>query len=134
MSETVCIYFIGTPDGDEPIKVGRTTQPSARLRAIQVNYPRRIELLAYYPGPYVAERQFHSRYKEHKAFGEWFHRHPLILGDIAALKAGTFDPSCLPPAPKMIMGPSIDRDWEEYHRQQAMMCCVPMHLIKFKPC
>lgn len=98
------IYFIRPAGQDGPIKVGHSIQVPLRLRGFNKVSPVPLELAAIIPVPDGSSRRFcehfewrfHMRYADHRLHHEWFAAHPLILADIAAINAGTFDTATLP--------------------------------------
>jgi hypothetical protein len=105
---TAYIYFMRPVGCDGPIKVGFSVQPKGRLAAYQAWSPIPLEIIAVLPEPPVepyrkgvahvrwTERRFHERYYPWHMHHEWFAVNELLLADIAAIQAGTFDPSELP--------------------------------------
>jgi len=71
-----CVYFVRVPGF---IKIGWTTDITARIAGMQTGSPHLIELLATRPGSIQDERDMHSRFAHLHFRGEWFHEHPLIL-------------------------------------------------------
>ena len=65
------IYFIQQGD-DGPIKVGYSTSPEERLRALQTASPYSLRLLKVVEGGEALEKQIHTRFAENQLQGEWF--------------------------------------------------------------
>lgn len=65
------IYFLGSDHG---IKVGRTTQPSKRLKLFGVKLPFKTKVLACFPVTdcVAAEAYYYQRYADRRLEGEWF--------------------------------------------------------------
>lgn len=101
-----CIYFVKPIGLVGPIKVGFTIDVRGRLAQCLKWSPYPLEIIATYPVTgesvrarglcSVLERRFHLRYADHFLHHEWFETHPLILADIEAINAGTFDVTTLP--------------------------------------
>jgi hypothetical protein len=69
------VYFMRNRDG--LIKIGRSYNPEARLKAIGANVPG-VELLGTMPNG-NREKEFHRRFAAYRAYGEWFHpAHPIL--------------------------------------------------------
>jgi len=78
-------YFIGGEEG--AIKIGKTLNPQARLRQIQMCSPIKVRILALAPGGGARERAYHVQFGEHWSHGEWHNRHPDILAEIDRINA-----------------------------------------------
>jgi hypothetical protein len=101
-----CIYFLKPIGLAGPIKVGFTIDVRGRLSQCMKWSPYPLEIIAAYPVTGESgrarglcsfiERRFHLRYAGHYLHHEWFETHPLILADIEAINAGTFDVATLP--------------------------------------
>lgn len=97
------VYFIECVESGH-VKVGASRNVPQRLAAIQAHNPFTINLLATVPveethqirDTQLVERRFHERYLPHHHRSEWFWNCPLIMADVAAINAGTFDPESLP--------------------------------------
>ncbi len=63
------VYFIASP---RAVKIGRSTQPRKRLRALQRFNAERLELLGVVPGRQLVELALHKRFAKHRIAGEWF--------------------------------------------------------------
>lgn len=79
------VYFIQANPGDE-IKIGFSTDPYRRLRALQTAATKELHLLAAMPGMPELERQTHERFAAHRTIGEWFTPAREILDLIENLK------------------------------------------------
>lgn len=66
---TSVVYFIG--DGDA-VKIGISKNPKKRLRQLQTGHPKKLSILATFPGAADEEMQFHGRFRPHHLQGEWF--------------------------------------------------------------
>jgi hypothetical protein len=66
------IYFIGSARG--PVKIGKTTSLSERMKKLQTGYHERLELLAVMPGGAQLEAELHARFAKDRLTGEWFRR------------------------------------------------------------
>jgi hypothetical protein len=63
------IYFIRSGD---VVKIGRATDPLARLRTLQTSHYEPIVLLAAVPGHALLEPAIHARFAHLRTQGEWF--------------------------------------------------------------
>lgn len=73
-------YFIGNVD--HGIKIGISLQPIERLSILQTGSPVELRILACVEGGREVERNYHSRFRDHRKHGEWFTPHPDILAEI----------------------------------------------------
>lgn len=101
------VYFLRSVSDIGAIKVGYSADPDKRLIAYGKWSPIPLKIVARVPVPISGNRfgdyygrayelRFHARYADFRLHHEWFAPHALILGDIEAINAGTFDDSCLP--------------------------------------
>jgi hypothetical protein len=74
------IYFIGSSSG--PVKIGFTTNIQSRLHRLQMNSPRKLRVLAAYPGSRRDELMLHRQCANDRLHGEWFKRTPALVGII----------------------------------------------------
>lgn len=65
------IYFAQGVDGG-PIKIGHSTSPFERLRALNTASAERLAIIALFPGSEFDERRLHAALAEHRLNGEWF--------------------------------------------------------------
>lgn len=65
------VYFILDGSGSY-LKIGRSTDPLARLKTIQTSSPGKLRLLLVLPGSNETEKFFHDKFSQHRANGEWF--------------------------------------------------------------
>jgi hypothetical protein len=67
------VYFIGhrIAVGD-PVKIGFSVNPAARLRELQTGNPKRLIVLAAVEGPRSLERDLHRRFEWDHIDREWF--------------------------------------------------------------
>ena len=63
------VYFVGD---SEFIKIGVTTNLSARLRSFRTSSPRPIRIYLTLPGFSDDERIYHERFAKYRVEGEWF--------------------------------------------------------------
>lgn len=82
--EVVGFVYFATADG-WPIKIGWTTNPTARLRSLRACCPVSIRFLTYIPGDKKMERQLHRRFSSLKFHGEWFSRGDELMAFIDSL-------------------------------------------------
>lgn len=78
-------YFIGNVD--HGIKIGISLQPIERLSILQTGSPVELRILACVEGGREVERDYHSRFRDHRKHGEWFTPHAEILAEIARINA-----------------------------------------------
>jgi hypothetical protein len=71
------VYFIER-ELDHAIKIGFSTEPEKRLRAL-MTAAGPCELLHTIPAPMRHESELHARFEAHRIDGEWFRPHPDIL-------------------------------------------------------
>lgn len=71
------IYFIGSSSG--PVKIGFTTNIQSRLHRLQMNSPRKLRVLAAYPGSRRDELMLHRQCANDRLHGEWFKRTPDLV-------------------------------------------------------
>jgi hypothetical protein len=74
--KTGVVYFI---EGAGLLKIGHTTDPIYRLRALQASSPVSIRLIGSIPGTTDDERSLHARFRPFRDHGEWFR----IIGPVA---------------------------------------------------
>lgn len=77
------IYFLR--DGDL-VKIGRSTNPTGRMRNMAIGNGRKLEMLAIMPGDHKRESALHRRFHKHHIRGEWFHLAAPVLKYIAQQK------------------------------------------------
>lgn len=90
------IYFIRAGD---KIKIGYSTRPLGRLKALQTSHPGKLELIGTRPGSREFETELHDRFIALHVRGEWFEaKQPLLRyieentpEGIAAAKARRLD-------------------------------------------
>lgn len=101
MSAKGYVYFVRRSSG--LIKIGFSTTPTIRLRAIENGLGESIAILAVVEGSRKLERHLHDRFAAGRDVGEWFKSSPDLLRTIDALDAGTyvFDNGDAPPKPKL---------------------------------
>ena len=64
------IYFISADD--ELVKIGHTTNLSARLRSLRTAHPKELSILLVIPGSRDDEQELHQRFAEFRVKREWF--------------------------------------------------------------
>jgi Meiotically Up-regulated Gene 113 (MUG113) protein len=64
------IYFIGSEDGR--VKIGYSTKPGKRLRAVQTGASTLLRLIAAVRGSPQDEQQLHAKFVDYRLRGEWF--------------------------------------------------------------
>jgi hypothetical protein len=82
------IYFIqaGGPRG--PIKIGVASYAISRLTQLQAGSPKKLELLATFPGDRATETAIHKQLKRHRVRREWFKPVPEVIEMINAARGG----------------------------------------------
>jgi hypothetical protein len=81
--EEVC-YFIGPKQGTH-IKIGKSVDVRKRLRTLQLSSPTRLSILALTCGGGAVEAEYHRRFADDRAWGEWFFRSKAIEREIRRL-------------------------------------------------
>lgn len=83
------IYFVSN---GEAIKIGRSDNVSARMAALAVGAPRRLELLATVDGSAPHEARVHADLVKYRLNGEWFSDCPTVRSAIDRYTACGIDP------------------------------------------
>lgn len=65
------VYMVGM-EGEPYIKVGFASELSSRMVGMQVSSPKKLLVLAVFPGSRKAESMFHRELQSHHVRGEWF--------------------------------------------------------------
>ena len=73
----MAVYFIKNSRTGS-FKIGKSDDPSLRLRELQTGNEDPLELIVSIPGDNVVERQFHAAFDELKIRGEWFRESPRL--------------------------------------------------------
>jgi hypothetical protein len=79
------VYFIRSRD---TVKIGRATDPAARLKELQTGHPHTLELIVAVPAHALLERALHERFVRQRLAGEWFQVDADIVEFVGRLKAG----------------------------------------------
>jgi hypothetical protein len=79
------VYFIRA---GERIKIGRTTDPGQRMRALQTMHHDALSLVLSIPAHAALEDAIHTRFAHLRERGEWFRIEPDLVGFIQAVHAG----------------------------------------------
>ena len=66
------LYFIQAGDKNGPIKIGVSSNPTARLRSLQVANHQKLKILLLIPGNKLREKITHGMFSESCIHGEWF--------------------------------------------------------------
>lgn len=82
-------YFIAGPDA---IKIGRSTQPRARMRDLQAANGSELTLMVAVPFDQLPEWEAHQKFKHLRLHGEWFRPTKELLNFIEALRSETKKP------------------------------------------
>jgi hypothetical protein len=88
------VYFVR---GGDAVKIGRTGNLAARLKALATASAVPLEVLAALPGGRDLEVQLHRRWQHLRLKGEWFRATPDLLADIRERVARAAEP---PPEPR----------------------------------
>jgi hypothetical protein len=75
------IYFISAGD---KIKIGFSTRPLDRLKALQTAHPGCLEIIGIMHGAFSLERRLHEQFSRYWVRGEWFRLSPEITRYIEA--------------------------------------------------
>jgi len=78
-SRDAWIYFIGSVDGTEPIKIGMTHDLARRLDTCQLHSPVKLAVLAATKAPRALEQWLHSALASDVSHREFFRRTPRVL-------------------------------------------------------
>jgi hypothetical protein len=97
------VYFIRGVGTRGPVKIGCSSDPAARCRAMSNGSPVVLEIVALIPGGMDIERRFHGLFQGSHERTEWFSWSPDLEATIGAINAGTFDASTLP-GPAIVAG------------------------------
>jgi hypothetical protein len=87
------VYFIQAERGE--IKIGYSSRPYDRLRALQTNTISELRMLKVIEGAQSLEKELHERFKQHRVRGEWFNPHKELL---AFIGVATIHPALAKPA------------------------------------
>ena len=82
-------YFVGWKGG--PVKIGRAADPRKRLLELQTSCPYRLHLWALSSYPMHQEKRLHTRFTDHRMWGEWFSWHPELEAMMASLNGAKMD-------------------------------------------
>jgi hypothetical protein len=88
IAATSFIYVIGSLRLDAPVKIGVSTVPARRLRALRTGHHDNLLVLARGLGGSVEEQALHRMFATERLRGEWFKRSDSIIDLIAFLKSG----------------------------------------------
>lgn len=64
------------------VKIGISQDPQQRLRELQTANPRKLAILATWPGGKPEEATYHRMLSDFRREGEWFELHDCILRDV----------------------------------------------------
>lgn len=104
------VYFLRPAGCEGPVKIGCTIDLPGRLRSAACWSPFELEVLATIEGGYDLEHQFHALFAADHERLEWFSWSSRMDETVAAINAGTFDPSALP-EPEYIGLSKVMRRW-----------------------
>jgi len=80
------VYFIRARCEGNPIKIGYSINPKARIKALQTASPVKLRLLKTIPGNRQIERALHRKFKKYRLRGEWFKGSKELLQYIKEVK------------------------------------------------
>ena len=83
------VYFIEAP-ANRLIKIGRSTDPHARLSRLRLMSPVPLEIRGVLPGDAKLEAALHSHFDELKSHGEWFFAAARLTSFIDVMCRETF--------------------------------------------
>lgn len=66
------VYFMKPVDEHGPIKIGCSSEPVKRLRALEIVSPVLLEVICSAPGSHGHENWLHHRFSKDRRHGEWF--------------------------------------------------------------
>lgn len=75
------IYFIW--DGERHIKIGHSTNPTARMATLQTGTTAKLGLLHQMPGDVADEKLLHYLFQDLRKSGEWFEDDPSFYHFLA---------------------------------------------------
>jgi len=78
------VYFVQEEDNGL-IKIGYSKNPNRRLKSLQINNPRKLNILKVIDGAMCRETYLHHRCSRFNAKGEWFHPHSELIDYIDGL-------------------------------------------------
>ncbi len=90
------VYFIKPIGMDGPVKIGCSSSPNGRRKALETWSPFPLEVVAEIDGDFGVERQFHVMFNDLARGREWFDISSELQTTIDAIKAGTFELDSLP--------------------------------------
>lgn len=67
----MAVYFIRDAERPE-VKIGYSYSPTTRMKALQHNHPRPLQLLKTIYGFRAEEAALHRKFKQYRLHGEWF--------------------------------------------------------------
>lgn len=122
----MAIYFIRV---NEFVKVGHSTNPSARVQTLQTSNPYPVELLGVVPGDTEVEAALHKQLAHLRTNGEWFEDSPEvrdIISHLLAVFPEYTPPPALPqttttPVKRIVVRSDIPSDWRlltQEHKQE----------------
>ncbi len=79
------VYFVRVGDR---VKIGRATDPGARIRALQTAHPEALSLVLAIPAHAALEAAIHARFAHLKTRGEWFRVAPDLVAFVEAVQSG----------------------------------------------
>lgn len=95
------IYFCQFDGLDHWIKIGCCNDVAARFKALAVQFPTDLKLLASFVGTHQDENRIHHYFKDYYLRNEWFEAEKPIWDMIEKINNGTFNIEDLPQSPKV---------------------------------
>lgn len=74
------LYLVQAATGDGLVKIGRTRDIDARMKALSIGSPVPLRVVHLIPQAGYLEKELHELFSAHRRHGEWFDPHPDILG------------------------------------------------------
>lgn len=66
------VYVVGHQDGSQPWKIGRTTDPTERLKNLQAGSPAPLAYVKIVEAHPTLEGALHRQFARYRLHGEWF--------------------------------------------------------------
>lgn len=79
------VYFVR---GADLVKIGHARDVRERISTLQTGSPVPLVLLAMAHGGFLEERDYHHRFRAHRAHGEWFSLHEDLAETILEIRSG----------------------------------------------
>lgn len=124
------VYFMRPIGAEGPVKIGCSALLAKRLLNVSVWSPHPLEIAAQMPGYFDLEAAFHARFEHLWTHGEWFRPDAELSAVIAAVAAGTFDVSSLPPPKRLGRREHLPRlKWTDERKARVSLA---MRFLRFR--